>query len=319
VTYPGNTGNRTYEYGTPAYALVAISVNGVRYGTYSYGGDGRVASSGLVLGIERDSFTYGTNQTTVTNALGAKSTYTYTIDGAGRRLLQSISRSGVTNCPDAASSYTYDANGLLTSETDWNGNKTTYSYDATGRLLNKKTGINPNFPGQERLTTIEWLDADRIQRVRTYGSTTAQPLTETLYTYYGLTTAQKGRVASMTVYNRTVNGVSGQAQTTSYAYAMHGNGLVATMTVDGPLAGNADYVRYTYSAQGDMLSVANGLGHTTTFAGYNGLGLPGTITDANGLRRAGHGKSDRRVSGLSALLTGAERRSWQESNDEKAS
>jgi RHS repeat-associated protein len=284
VTYPGNTGSRTYHYENAAqpHALTGISVNGVRHSIYSYYTDGRVSASGLVNSVERDTFSYAANATTVTNALGASAKHTYITDAAGRRLLSSIERSGVTNCPTATASRTYDANGHLTSETDWQGNRTETVYDAKGRLLSRRTGINPGFPGQERLTTLEWLDDTRIQRVRSYGANTSQPVSETVYTYHPLTGTLKGRLASVTVYNRSAHGVPGQAQTTTYTYTMHSNGLVATMTVDGPQAGNADYVRYTYSAQGDLTSIVNGLGHTVAYANYNALGLPGRITDANG-------------------------------------
>jgi RHS repeat-associated protein len=286
----GNVRVYLYELAQRPNAVTGITVNFVRYSYYGYHPDGRVWSSSLAHGAESDTFNYGpliygagiTHQTFVTNAGGAQSTYTYAMDATGRRLLQGVSRSGVTNCPNAAASYTYDSNGFLASETDWNGNQTTYTYDASGRLLNKTTGIHASFPGQQRLTTYEWLDANRLRRIRTYGASTAQPVAETVYTYYSLTSAQKGRPASVTVYNRTPNGVPGQAQKTTYTYTMHPNGLVATMTVDGPLAGTSDYVRYTWSAQGDLISVANGLGHTVSYANYNAQGLPGQITDANG-------------------------------------
>ena len=70
--------------------------------------------------------------------------------------------------------------------------------------------------------------------------------------------------------------------TTSYAYTLHPNGLLASMTVDGPLAGTGDAVTSTYDTAGNLLSVQNSLGHTATYANYNALGQPGVVTTANG-------------------------------------
>ena len=58
------------------------------------------------------------------------------------------------------------------------------------------------------------------------------------------------------------------------------------MTIDGPLAGSGDATVLTYSQTGDLLSSKNGLGQTTTYDGYNNLGLPGSITGPNGEKLA---------------------------------
>jgi YD repeat-containing protein len=96
-------------------------------------------------------------------------------------------------------------------------------------------------------------------------------VSETTYTY-----AASGRIASET----TTDVASGQKRTTTYAYTTHSNGLLATMTVDGPLS--SDTVVYSYSAAGDLLQVRNASGHATTYAGHNALGQANRVTGPTG-------------------------------------
>src|SRR5262249_16844460 len=89
------------------------------------------------------------------------------------------------------------------------------------------------------------------------------------------------RLASVTVKNLSPNGVAGQAHTWTFTYAKYASGLVETMVVDAPQAAN-DQITYRYAATGDLVSVSNPHGHATTYALYNGLGMPSRITGPNG-------------------------------------
>ncbi|HEX6708664.1 MAG TPA: DUF6531 domain-containing protein [Albitalea sp.] len=76
VTSPGTAPDaRTYHYedANNGTRLTGMSINGVRYSTYKYYADGRVQESGLGGGEQKDTFVYGTNTTTVTNAVGRAS------------------------------------------------------------------------------------------------------------------------------------------------------------------------------------------------------------------------------------------------------
>jgi RHS repeat-associated protein len=53
---------------------------------------------------------------------------------------------------------------------------------------------------------------------------------------------------------------------------------------DGPRLSADDSIRYTYDSNGNLSSISNSLGHTTTLAQYNGRGQPGLITDPNGIK-----------------------------------
>ena len=70
-----------------------------------------------------------------------------------------------------------------------------------------------------------------------------------------------------------------ETRVTAYRYTYHPNGLIATLTTDGPLP-NDDEVS-TYAATGDLLSVSNSLGHTVSWSGHNARGQPGRMTGMN--------------------------------------
>ncbi|GAB3382913.1 RHS repeat-associated core domain-containing protein [Lysobacter fragariae] len=58
--------------------------------------------------------------------------------------------------------------------------------------------------------------------------------------------------------------------------------MLATMTVDGPIAGTGDAVVTSYNAYGDVLSVKNSLNQQITYSNHSALGQPGRVTGVNG-------------------------------------
>lgn len=68
---------------------------------------------------------------------------------------------------------------------------------------------------------------------------------------------------------------------TYHAPGSDGAGQVATM--DGPRVDVTDITNYAYDASGNLTSVTNPLGHVTQYSDYNGRGLAGKVTDANGV------------------------------------
>jgi YD repeat-containing protein len=74
-----------------------------------------------------------------------------------------------------------------------------------------------------------------------------------------------------------------------WTYTYNGNGQVLTM--DGPRTDVADTTTYTYYAnddadlgkRGNVATITNAAGHTTSITAYNAHGQPLTIVDANGL------------------------------------
>jgi YD repeat-containing protein len=138
VTSPGAGSEidiRTYHYENTAdpTLLTGLSINDVRYSTYSYYTDKRVKESGLSDGQEKDTIVYSGNTTTVTDARGEKTTYTFT-DVLGELRATSISRAATTTCAAAAAKTFYDTNGYPDYTLDWNNNKTDYTYAPDGLL-----------------------------------------------------------------------------------------------------------------------------------------------------------------------------------------
>lgn len=60
-------------------------------------------------------------------------------------------------------------------------------------------------------------------------------------------------------------------------------GQLAQQVVDGPRTDVADTTTYSWDASGNLSTVTNALGHTTTFSNYDAHGRPQQLTDANGL------------------------------------
>ncbi|MBQ4591147.1 MAG: hypothetical protein IJB20_03865, partial [Clostridia bacterium] len=197
------------------------------------------------------SYAYDTagNLTTVTAADGTKTTYTY--DKLGRVLTQTDVLGGVT-------SYTYDVYGNLLTTTDALGRTTANGYDLAGQLL----------------TTT---DAE--------GNVTA-------YVYDTL-----GRTVSTTL--RSADGLEFAASTTSYTYQTIDGKKYQTVTQTDALnnqtvslydlAGNlirttdaaGAQTVYTYDTEGQLLTVTDALNHVTSYT-YDAFGSVSSITQADG-------------------------------------
>ena len=286
VVYPANTGTRTYHYEDSAQpsALTGISVDGVRYSNYSYYPDGKVQASGLANGVDRSTFAYlyDGQMTEVTNAKGAKSTYTFHRYLNGKRI-RYVTRTGVTNCPTLYDEYEYDAYGYLKVAHHRNGSRTVYDRNAKGQAYRITAGVLDADPSKQRITTIDWNPSiNRIDAIRTYGASPQEPITETIYTYHPFDAPEKGRIQSVTARNKTPYGEYDQARVSTYSYVMHPNGLPAEVVIDGPLPGGDDIVRTAYDSFGQLVSTTNALGQATRYEQHNGLGLPRYVTDPNG-------------------------------------
>lgn len=291
VALPGTPAvTRTYHYEGAPGLMTGVSVNGIRYSVNDYHADGKAHHSGLAGGLETDTFVYGTNPngttyTAMTNVAGATTTYTYATIAGNTKLVRT-DRANVSHCPNHASQTFYDANGFVDYTLDFNGNRTEYTYGSTGLLEDFTTGINAAFPGKQRYTDYIWdTTRNRLTGVKVYGASTADPLSETVYEYYGPSDPAPNRLKSVSRYNRSSHGVPGQIRKTSYTYTVHPNGMIATQVEDGPRTDVSDTTTYQYDSAGNLLSITNALGYVTTYTGHNGLGLPATVVTPDGLTR----------------------------------
>ena len=152
-----NNKTRQYHYENSAFpnALTGITdENGNRYATWSYDGVGRAISSEHANGVDKTTLTYNTDgTTTVTNPLGKQTTYHFTTIHGVRKVTQ-VEGHPTTSCEGANKTYNYDANGNVSSKTDWNGVETTYTYDMARNL--ELTRTEASGTPQERVITTQW-------------------------------------------------------------------------------------------------------------------------------------------------------------------
>ncbi|WP_426108059.1 hypothetical protein, partial [Massilia sp. TSP1-1-2] len=165
VTSPGAApAVRQYHYenttaANAATLLTGISINSARYSRYTYNTDGTVQQSALEGGAEVDNFVYGAGQTTVTNAKGMATTYAFT-SILGEKKITSVVRAGTSSCASAAAQTVYDSRGYVDYTLDWKGNKTDYTYDAAGKLLQVVAAVGTSAAAG---ITYKWSGEDVVQ------------------------------------------------------------------------------------------------------------------------------------------------------------
>lgn len=266
-----------YEDGRFQTALTGKSINNVRDFWITYDGGARAIESRQSNSLEKYTFDYTVNSAntvtgvTITNPLSRKTTYAFNDKGDP----VSISGQQSSNCAAYSKLTSYDAAGYPSGKTDFDGNVTTYQYAPTGQLLQQVAGDGTT---DAQITDYVWNTANnRLAKETLEGSR------EISYAYNS-----DNRLVSMAFTNLStkVPASTGRVRTTIYTYTKWPNGLVATSTVDGPLPGLGDAITANYSEAGDLLSVKNGLSHTTSYSNYNGLGLPGSVTGPNGDKRS---------------------------------
>lgn len=304
VTWPdGKT--KTYHYEDSRYAngLTGITdENGVRYATWVYDGQGRAISSEHAGGVDKYTLTYNAGNTVVTDPLGTKRTKNLTtILGVVKST--GSNQPGGSGCGPAASNLSYDANGNVSSRTDFNGNVTKYSYDLTKNLETQR--IEAFGKAEQRTISTVWHSYWRLPTQE------AEPQKKTTYIYNGdggqYCAPQSATVPSINggtqpigvLCSRSeqattdVNGsaglsaaVTGTPRIWKWTYNQYGQ----VLTADGPRTDVTDLTTYTYYAaddpdlgkRGNIATVTNALGHVTQISAYDLNGRPLTLIDPNG-------------------------------------
>lgn len=291
-----------------------IDENNNRYATYFYDAVGRANAEYLAGNTDTANLVYNTDgsgnptSTAVTDVLGTTRTYNFTtILGVVKSTGQS--QPGGSGCAAAASAITYDANGNVASRTDFDGHKTTYAYDMARNLETSRTeGLTPTntITPATRTTTTTWHATWRLPLVTTEytGATaTGTALHNTTNVY-----DTKGNLTSITETDpaRSLS----RTTTITYTYSTAVPGLVLTKVIDGPRTDVTDTTTYVYyphdatctpstatpivdpitgvapanlGCRGQLNTVTNALGYTTTYNRYNHHGQVEQMTDVNGL------------------------------------
>lgn len=259
--------SRTYFYEqSPKQALLTgiTDENGNRFATYTYDTQGRVIDEVHAGGNDHLSITYVDDFTrTVTDALGTVRTYTFVKLFGDKRLVK-VTQPCATGCTDGdVSQIAYDANGFVSSLTDFNGNTSVYSHNARGVEIARTEASGS--PVARTITTSydpQWRVPTQITEPTSAGSRV------TSFTLDG-----RGNVLTKTVT------VGADTRTWNYTY----NSVGQVTLADGPRTDVADTTKYTYTPTGDLDTVTDAAGNATHYGNYDANGRPGTITDANGL------------------------------------
>ena len=187
--------------------------------------------------------------TAYTKSKGGTFTEKFTYDYANRLLSQQTAIGTIRN--------TYDNAGRMVSQSDLEGNSTTFQYDALGRR------VKDSVPFAKEGTNI-------VYSVKTYTYDNAGNLTQ--MDNAGLKTSHTNNNRNFLTETRSHNG--NEAQTVSYTYNALGQPL--TMTT-----GKGAVTQYSYDTRGNVVSMKDALNQNEQYV-YDVLGRLKTKTDRNG-------------------------------------
>lgn len=281
-----------YENNVWPYALTGTrDQNGNRLSTYGYHPSGHTASSERADGVGRVEVSYSfiddPNEKwlyrRVTNPLGRQEDYSfyryyYNTPITRPPVLTGVAGLATTSVPADSETIAYQsvpgiiAGMIPQTITDRRGIATRITND-TNNL--RPTAITEAFgTPTARTTNIAWhATLDRPEQVDVPGL-------RTNYTYDAT-----GQVLTRTLTDTTTHILpyvtAGQVRSEVYSWGTAGR----LLSVNGPrpaAGGQDDITSFTYDAAGNLLTMANALGHVTGFAGYDAGGRPASMTDPNG-------------------------------------
>ena len=225
VTYP-DAKTRTFVYENTSFpqALTGIlDETGARWGTFAYDAQGRAITTELAGTVERYQVSYpSSGSATVVDPLGTARNYSYGTT-LGKLAVTGGSLPSGTGEADAASRV-QDANGLITSETDFKGAVTTTTWDVARRLPTSITRASGT-PEAQTVTT-QWHASFALPVLITETGRTIAYTYDTLGNRLGETVTHTGTTPN-------------KVQTRSWTYTPQS--LVATET-----APNGGVTSYTY-------------------------------------------------------------------------
>ena len=273
-----------YEDSSYPYAITGIrDRNSARLSTYAYDPSGRPSSTELAGGVNRYEVEHlrvdeSDQLRVVTNPLGLETTYRFyrTFFNESTRLqprsLVSMEVATAANVPAQSHSFNY-SNDLLIESVDGRGIVSQRTNDSQGRPTQMR---DANGRPEAQITNIVWHSTFDLPVSETRGKLRVE------YDY----DAQARMIARREVdtsAHTVPYSTNGQTRQWSYTYAANGR----LLTTNGPRAvdaqGKDDTETYAYDAAGNLTSITNGLGHITSFSGFDANGRPAAMTDANGI------------------------------------
>jgi len=303
ITYPGNT-TRTYFYnesgnvGTGAGPNLLTGIQdeaGQRFATFQYDGQSRATVSEHANGAGLIQLTYNADgSTAVLDASGGSRVYAF-------QTVQNVNHTSTVNgsaCADCGinSSYAYNAAGDLTSTVDFNGNTTLYSIDAAHL---EESRVEASGTPMQRTINTAWNAALRVPLTRIVSDANSNVVSSISWVYntVGQPLARceinPAQASSYTCATTGTPPAGVRRWTYSYCTAVDTTQcpiLGLLLSVDGPRTEVADVTTYAYyltdsttAHHGDLQSVTDALGHTTSYLTYDGAGRVTSLQDANGV------------------------------------
>ena len=316
VSYPGGAA-RAYHYDestrsqSPQTGLLTRidDENGGTYAVYSYNAQGFATSAGHAGGADQVTLEYGpllsgTGSTKVTYATGLSTTLSYaTTNGRMQFTGMDTPCGAVCGRQNAKQSF---LNGLLSDTTDFNGNKTSYSFSSDGLLQSKTENLASN---RSRETDYTWNKTLRLPTQRMV----SQSASDAAYTFW--TYNSRGQVTvycemdmiagMMTACTPTSQPMMGMGQLRRWTYTYCDTvdstacplvGLLRTVTAPNNGTSNTTYSYYLATDEsgcgsvggachraGDLYQVTNAKGHVTTYVAYDKNGRIARVKDPNGV------------------------------------
>lgn len=269
-TTPVTSKTYLYENASLPSALTGIvDEKGSRYMTWTYDSQGRALTSQSGAGADLTTVVYNDTDgsRTVTNALGEQVLYKFSTLQNIPKVIEAdrIAAAGTTA---ATSVYSYDGNGYMASETDWNGNETTFVNNSRGEPLSINEAVGT---AQARTANITYHATFRLP---------VQIVTPGLTANFAYDSA--GELLTQTLTDTTTTtapySTGGQTRTWTYTWS---NFLPAS--TQGPRTDVAELTKFGYDSSGTLTSVTNALNQTFQITAHLPGGLPQTVVDPNGV------------------------------------
>ncbi|MBB5874910.1 RHS repeat domain-containing protein [Xanthomonas sp. 3498] len=289
------------------HLLTGIVEDGVRYASFTYVDDGKVASSGLHVDagmVEKTTLNYVDNGAVLVTQPNGTS-YQYTIGAGAFRQV-----TGIVG-PNLSLSRTFTDDGRLAASVDGNGVRNTWSYDESlsggGSSITEVEAAGK----AEQRTRTRIRDADnQIVQLRSSTSQGVSSITNYVYSANGALSAQctiDPSSASALAYNcgsASAPQTGVRQQLLKYCSADDVTGSTCPMAgllmqKSGPRTDVDDVTGFTYyptddstcstssatcsHRKGDLWKVTNALGQVTEYLAYDGAGRVLSVKDANGV------------------------------------
>jgi len=310
VTYADNA-IINYSYDVNGLLLNVTDQLGKVLEAHTYDGQRRGLSSQRANGVDSLTVSYsaGGSYASLTDSLGNKSTYFAGDQIMGRKYLTDIQGTGCDSCVGRNNQvFVNDATGNRTSNTDPNGNRTTYSYDTNGNV----TQISKNLGTGTQTSNFTW---NSFGEVLTATDPLGKVTTNTYDTNGNMLSTQTplGNVTTFTYDTKgellTVKDPRLNVTTLTYTPA----GLIASIK-----DAQNNLTQFQYDARGNRTAVIDALNQTTTYTydsrnrltkityptspattvqfAYDYRGRRTSVTDANGkATKYGYDDADRLI------------------------